>query len=319
MSESVHDEHIRYYREMLLIRRFEEKVAWMFSRDMIAGTCHLCCGQEACAVGAIAALDDRDPVVSNHRGHGHVLAKGGDPKLLMAELMGKASGYCAGKGGTQHLCVLDAAFLGTNGITGGGIPFATGVAFSSRYREAGEVITCFFGDGASNQGTFHESLNMASIWKLPVVYFCENNAYAMSMHVSCSVAVEDIAIRAQAYGMPGVVVDGMDLLAVRGAMEEAVGRARAGEGPTLIEAKTYRFSGHSKSDRRVYRTREEEERWKDRDPILLWRTHLVQLGVAEDALARVVQQVDQVIEDAVAFASAAAFSPADEAHRGVYA
>ncbi len=319
VSQDLSDGYLDYYRTMLLIRRFEEKVADMFSEDLVSGTCHLCCGQEACAVGAVSALSMKDLVVSNHRGHGHLLARGGDPVRLMAELLGKAEGYCMGKGGTQHLCAMDIAFLGTNGITGGGIPIATGAALSSQYRDSGEVVACFFGEGASNQGTFHESLNMASIWQLPVVYFCENNLYGMSMHVSRSMAVDDVAIRSQAYSMPGTVVDGMDVLAVRDAMGNAVERARAGDGPSLVEAKTYRYDGHSKSDRRVYRTKEEEEDWRSRDPVVSWRARLVDMGASPDLLDEIDQEAARQVDAAARHAQEASFAEPAEATRGVYA
>jgi pyruvate dehydrogenase E1 component alpha subunit len=319
MSRDLPDEYLEYYRKMVLIRRFEEKVASMFSDDLVSGTCHLCCGQEACAVGAVSALSETDLIVSNHRGHGHLLARGGDPVRLMAELLGKAEGYCMGKGGTQHLCAMDIAFLGTNGVTGGGIPIATGAALSSQYRDSNEVVACFFGDGASNQGTFHESLNMASIWKLPVVYFCENNLYGMSMHANRSMAVRDIAVRSQAYDMPGVIVDGMDVIAVRDAVAAAVDRARSGGGPSLVEAKTYRYEGHSKSDRRVYRTKAEEASWRERDPITNWRAKLVDTGAACDVLGKIEREVVVQVENAVKYAQEASFAEPEEATQGVYA
>ena len=319
MSQNVPDEYLDYYRKMALIRQFEEKVARMFSEDLISGTCHLCSGQEACAVGAVSALSEEDFVVSNHRGHGHLLAKGGDPMRLMAELLGKGAGYCKGKGGTQHLCAMNIAFLGTNGVTGGGIPIATGAGLSCQYRDSGEIVACFFGDGASNQGTFHESLNMASIWKLPVVYFCENNLYGMSMHVNRSMAVSDIAVRSQAYNMPGAVVDGMDVLAVKAAMDDAVERAREGGGPSLIEAKTYRYEGHSKSDKCMYRTKEEEEDWHSRDPVVSWRARLVESGIVSGVLDQIEKEAMRRVENAAKYAQEASYAEPEEATRGVYA
>lgn len=309
---------LEYYRRMLLIRLLEEKVAWLFSRDLVSGTCHLCVGQEACAVGALAAIRPDDLVVSTHRGHGHALAKGCDPRRLMAELTGKSPGYCRGKGGTQHLSVMEIGFVGTNGITGGGIPIATGLGLAAAYRKTGQVVLSFFGDGASNQGTFHESLNMAALWKLPVVYVCENNGYAMSTPASRGVAVKDIAVRAASYGMPGSVVDGMDLLAVREAVAGAAESARAGRGPSLIEAKTYRFSGHSKSDRRVYRTRQEEHEWEARDPIRRWKEWMLGHGVAAGSIDAIEKSAGASIDDAATFAAEADDVPASEALNGAY-
>ena len=287
---------------MLLIRRFEEKVNWLFTRDFLPGTSHLSIGQEAVAVGAVSALSKEDYVISTHRGHGHFLAKGAAPKKLLAELMGKGTGYCRGKGGTQHLCAVEINFLGTNGITGGGIPVATGIGLSIKLRGTSQVVLCFFGDGASNQGTFHESLNMASIWKLPVIYLCENNLYAMSMPVRDSMNIEDIAVRASSYGIPGVVVDGMNLLAVKQATADAAKLACGGGGPTLIEAKTYRFCGHSKSDLLKYRTKDEEEQWRAKDSLNTWCQYLLKQGIAKEELDGISDSVDAEIEAAVEFA-----------------
>lgn len=307
-----------YYR-MLLIRHFEETIAQLFSEGQMSGTCHLAIGQEACAVGATAALAPGDLVVSNHRGHGHALAKGADPSKMMAEILGRKTGYCRGKGGSQHMCAMDVGFLGTNGITGGGIPIATGAGLSALYRGSGQVVMCFFGDGASNQGTFHESLNMAGIWRLPVVYFCENNLYAMSMHVSASTASKSIAGRASSYGMKGVEVDGMDVLAVRDAAYRAVDAARAGSGPILIEAKTYRFSGHSKSDQRIYRTKDEEAEWLKKDPLTLCRRRLVEEGVDSKELDAVERKAIDAMVRAADFASKSEYASEQETMSGVYA
>ncbi|MHB9025380.1 MAG: thiamine pyrophosphate-dependent dehydrogenase E1 component subunit alpha [Armatimonadota bacterium] len=263
---------------MLLIRRFEERVDALFADGELKGTSHLAVGQEATAVGACAALAPDDYVTSNHRGHGHFLARGGDPSRIMAELFGKATGYSQGRGGTQHMADFSIGFLGMNGITGGMLPIAAGAAYSARYRNSRQVTLAFFGDGASNQGTFHETLNMAAIWQLPLVLFCENNCYAMSSPASCMVSVGDIAARAAGYGMPGCVIDGNDVLAVRETVRQAAQRARSGEGPTLIEAKTYRLLGHSRGDLRVYRTRDEEAEWAARDPITRLADGLIAQG-----------------------------------------
>ncbi|HOF88345.1 MAG TPA: thiamine pyrophosphate-dependent dehydrogenase E1 component subunit alpha [Armatimonadota bacterium] len=257
----------RILRTMLLIRRLEERVDALFAAGELRGTSHLSAGQEATAVGACAALRADDYVTSNHRGHGHFLAKGGEARRIMAELFGKATGYSQGKGGTQHMADFSIGFLGMNGITGGMLPIAAGAAFSARYRGSGQVALAFFGDGASNQGTFHEALNLAAIWRLPAVFLCENNCYAMSSPACHMVSGARIADRAAGYGLPGVTVDGNDVAAVYAAVAEAAARARAGDGPTLIEALTYRILGHSRGDLRVYRTREEEAEWAARDPI----------------------------------------------------
>ena len=294
------------YEMMLTIRGFEQRVARLFEEGLIHGTAHLCIGQEACAVGAVSALRPTDPIVSNHRGHGHFLARTADPAGLMAELLGKGTGVCMGRGGSQHLCHAERAFYGTTGITGGGLPMATGLALSQKLRKTGAVVICFFGDGAANQGTFHESLNMASIWDLPVLYFCENNLYAMSTAVCDSMRVPAIADRASAYGMAGTGVDGMDVEAVRETVAEAAARARVDKGPVLIEAQCYRFCGHSKSDRLVYRTRQEEEHWRRRDPIALYRSRLLADGVDEGRLAEIERRAEALVEEVYRQAAAAA-------------
>jgi len=239
---------------MLKIRRFEEKLNDLYAMGYIQGTIHLYIGQEAVSVGACAALKNHDYITSTHRGHGHFIAKGGDINRIMAEIWGLDEGYCAGRGGTQHMADFSIGHLGSNGITGGQIPIATGAALAIKMQGKEQVVLCFFGDGATNEGVFHESLNMGAVWKLPVVYICENNLYAMSTPVSNAFAIKDIATRATAYGMPGHIVDGMDVVDVKRVVDEAVNRARDGRGPTLVECKTYRFLGHSRSDTRAYRT-----------------------------------------------------------------
>jgi TPP-dependent pyruvate/acetoin dehydrogenase alpha subunit len=292
------------YRRMLVIRLFEETVERLFSRGLIQGTAHPAIGQEAVAVGACGALrPGRDCVTSTHRGHGHCLACGGDPNRAMAELFGKATGYSRGRGGSQLMADFSLGFLGSNGITGAGLPVAAGAALAFQLRRAARVALCFFGDGAANQGVFHEALNLAAIWKLPVVYVCENNRYAMSMPVEKSIAIRDIADRATAYGMPGLIVDGNDLEEVRGAVRAAAERARRAEGPTLIECKTYRLSGHSRGDPRRYRSREEEAQWRRKDPIAAWRRTLRARGLltTEDD-RRIRHAARAAIREAVAFA-----------------
>ncbi|MHB0937386.1 MAG: thiamine pyrophosphate-dependent dehydrogenase E1 component subunit alpha [Armatimonadota bacterium] len=293
-------------RCMLLIRHFETRVDQLFAAGELRGTSHLSAGQEAVAAGACAALQPDDYVSSNHRGHGHFLAKGADAHRLMAELFGKEPGYSQGRGGTQHVADLGIGFLGMNGITAGMLPVATGAAFSAKYRGSGQIALAFFGDGASNQGAFHEALNMAAIWQLPAVYLCENNCYAMSSPACGMVSVCNIADRAAGYGIPGVIVDGNDVLAVRDAVAAATDRARAGGGPTLIEAKTYRLFGHSRGDLCVYRTREEEAAWAANDPITRFRDRLLADGaLTADAYAALEQESCAEVDDAVAFARSA--------------
>jgi acetoin:2,6-dichlorophenolindophenol oxidoreductase subunit alpha len=268
-----------YLRQMYLIRLFEEQAEQLYIRGMIHGTMHLSIGQEASGVGACAALRPDDYILSTHRGHGHCIAKGARIERMMAEFMGKETGYCRGRGGSMHIADVEGGNLGANGIVAGGIPIATGVGLSLKMRRDSRICLTFFGDGAANEGAFHEALNMAAIWSLPVVFFCENNTYAMSMHVARAFPIANIADRAAAYGFPGVTVDGNDFFAVYTAAAEAVARARSGGGPTLIEAKTYRWRGHSKSDRNLYRTQQEIEEWKARDPIPRLQNRLLELDM----------------------------------------
>ncbi len=290
---------------MLLIRTFEEKAEELYGLGRVHGTMHLSIGQEAVAVGVCQALRSDDYILSTHRGHGHCLAKGADVRRMMAEFLGKETGYCRGRGGSMHIADVEGGNLGANGIVAGGLPIATGVGLSIQIRRTQQVCVAFFGDGAANEGAFHESLNLASIWELPVVFVCENNQYAMSMPVRNSMRVERVAERACAYGIPGRTVDGMDVMSVFEAAQEAVERARKGEGPTLLECITYRYRGHSKSDRQRYRSREEVERWRSRDPIERFRAYLQGEGLLEEeeyeALRR--SAVEQV-EEAVRFAEA---------------
>lgn len=318
MSES-RDDLLGYLRTMWVIRHFEEALDDLFGRGLVRGTCHLCVGQEAAAVGACAALRPDDQINSTHRGHGHFIAKGGDPKRMMAELFGRATGYAGGRGGSQHMAGWAVGFLGSNGITGGGIPVATGAALSAKYLGTGRVVVSFFGDGATAQGAFHEALNMGSLWRLPVVYLCENNLYAMSTPLRQHSAVDSIAARAAAYAMPGVEVDGNDLLAVKACVSAAAERARCGHGPTLIDCRTYRFLGHSKSDKREYRTAEEEQAARDRDPILLFQRELLRRDDVTEADIRGAEaEARAVIDDAIEFARNSP-EPAGDPLVGVYA
>lgn len=289
--------------DMLLIRRFEEKVEQLFQQGKIHGTMHLCIGQEATAVGACAVLTNEDKIISTHRGHGHCIAKGTEVDRMMAELLGKVTGYCKGKGGSMHIADLDKGNLGANGIVAGGLPLATGAALTSKMKKLGYVVVCFFGDGSTNEGAFHESLNLASVWNLPVIFFCENNQYGMSGSIKEMTNIQHIAERAASYGIPGEIVDGNDLLEVTEVTKKAVERAQNGEGPTLIEAKTYRWRGHSRSDARKYRTRDEEKEWKTKDPIELFKNKLIEENMlTEEAFLEIEEQVKKEIEAAVEFA-----------------
>lgn len=269
-------------RKMHLIRQFEEGAEESYMRGLIHGTMHLSIGQEASAVGICLGLTDQDQITSTHRGHGHCIAKGADVSRMFAEFFGKTTGYCRGRGGSMHIADVSTGNLGANGIVGGGIPIAVGAALTAKKLKNGKVVVSFFGDGANNEGAFHEALNMAAIWKLPVVFVCENNGYGMSTSVERATAVKNIADRAAAYAMPGVIVEGNVVSDVAEAMHEATERARKGEGPTLIECKTYRYRGHSKSDRNRYRTKEEIEEWMtERDPIEMFEAELQELGVID--------------------------------------
>ena len=306
--------------KMYKIRFFEETVDELFARGLVHGTMHLSIGQEASAVGSVSALRDEDYILSTHRGHGHCIAKDADLKLMMAEFWGKETGYCRGRGGSMHIADMEARNLGANGVVGGGIPLAVGVGLSLKMRGREEIVMGFFGDGAANQGSFHEALNMAAIWCLPVVYVCENNQYGMSMSVGKAFKIKNISQRAAGYGMRGVTVDGNDVLEVYGAATDAVQRARTGEGPTLLECKTYRWKGHSKSDQERYRTREEIEAWKKKDPIKRFRETLIAEGVIRDEEARQIEEgARQSIDEAVEYAQASPEPAVDTILEGVYA
>jgi pyruvate dehydrogenase E1 component alpha subunit len=307
------------YTNMLKIRRFEEKVGELFAAGKIPGFVHLYIGEEAVATGVCAHLRKDDYITSTHRGHGHLISKGGDLKLMMAELFGKRTGYCKGKGGSMHIADVDLGILGANGIVGGGPPIATGAALAAKYKGTDQVAVCFLGDGASNQGTFHEGVNMASIWKLPVIFVVENNMYGISLSQTRSMRVQDIADRAAAYDIPGFVVDGNDVIAVYEAAGEAIQRARAGEGPALIECKTYRYRGHFEGDPMIYRTREEEEMWKAKDPIPRFEAKLKEMGVLTEAQAREInERIIAQVEEAVRFAEESPWPAPEEVLEDVY-
>ena len=252
---------------MWKIRKFEEAVEDLFGRGMMHGTMHLSIGQEAGPTGMCMALRIDDQITSTHRGHGHCIAKGADLTRMIAELLGKKIGYCGGRGGSMHIADAETGNLGANGVVGGGVPIAVGAALASKLQKKGTVAVSFFGDGSMNEGAFHEAANLAAIWNLPVVLFCENNKYGMSSATSKAFKLENLADRGKGYGIPGETVDGNDVVAVYEAAERAVNRARNGEGPTLIESVTYRWKGHSRSDKNLYRTKEEIEEWKEKDPL----------------------------------------------------
>jgi pyruvate dehydrogenase E1 component alpha subunit len=290
-------------RRMYLIRRFEEGAEDAYMRGLIHGTMHLSIGQEASAVGACMDLRKSDYITSTHRGHGHCIAKGAEPKLMFAEFFGKEEGYCRGRGGSMHIADVASGNLGANGIVGGGMPIAVGAALAIRKQKRDDVALCFFGDGASNEGAFHEALNMAAIWKLPVLFICENNKYGMSVSTERSMAVVNVADRASAYRMPGKIVDGNNIADVAETVIQATERARRGDGPTLIESKTYRIRGHSKSDRNRYRTKEEIEEWSRRDPIASFESELVLHGITTASQAGAIRAAaEKEIADAIEFA-----------------
>lgn len=306
-------------RKMILIRKFEEGAEDSYTRGLIHGTMHLSIGQEASAVASCMALGDDDKITSTHRGHGHCVARNADLGRMFAEFFGKETGYCRGRGGSMHIADVARGNLGANGIVGGGLPIAVGAALSAKRLGSGAVTVCFFGDGANNEGAFHEALNMAAIWALPVVFVCENNRYGMSTPVERATAVPHIADRAAAYGMPGVTVDGNDFSAVAEAVDAAVARARRGEGPSLVENLTYRWRGHSKSDRNRYRTKDEIADWMTRDPIARMSELLIAHGIlSREGLAALEAEASAEIARAIEFARLSPAPRIEEATRYVY-
>lgn len=293
------------HRRMVRIRHFEEAAGRLAEANRLPGFLHLYVGEEAVAAGVCGALRDADQISSTHRGHGHLVAKGGDFKRMMAELMGKATGYCNGKGGSMHICDLDLNMLGANGIVGGGVPIAVGAGLANKYKGTDNVSVVFFGDGSTNIGAFHEAANMAAALELPVVFVCENNEYGEYTPREQTMAITDVVDRATGYGMPGVIVDGMDVVAMYEAAGEAIARARAGQGPSFIEAKTYRFYNHHGVQvlGMKYRSDEELERWKQRDPIDLLEARLPELGVMTvEQIGAVHAEIEAQIEEAIQFA-----------------
>ena len=305
----------RLYADMVRIRRFEEEVFEFYKRGLMPGLAHLYIGEEAVAAGACAAIRPDDYLSSTHRGHGHLIARGADTKKMMAEILGRRDGYCRGKGGSMHIMDMSLGILGANGIVGGGIPIATGAGYSCRYRGTDQVVLCFFGDGASNEGTFHESINMAAAWDLPVVYIIENNLYGITVNIERVTKEHDLARRAVGYGIEGVTIDGNDAALVYETVSKAVAHARAGRGPTLIECKTYRQHGHNGNDAGAYRAPGELEFWKSRDPIRLFEeSGALSPAVREELRAA----AEREIREACAFAEASPYPAPDELMRDIF-
>ena len=306
------------YVGMKRIREFETKAMTLFAEGRIPGFVHLYIGEEAVATGICENLRSDDYITSTHRGHGHIIAKGGDFKRMMAELYGRETGYCKGKGGSMHIADSEKGILGANGIVGAGHNIAAGAGLSISYRGTDQVCVCFFGDGSTNQGTFHESMNLASIWKLPVVFVCENNGYGISMSQERHQAIKDIADRGASYGVPGVVVDGNDILAVYEAGKEAVARARKGLGPTLIECKTYRHRGHFEGDATVYRSKEELNEWLKKDPIPRFVEFLKENGFSAGELQAIDAEIEKELQAAIKFADESPLPALEKAVEDVY-
>lgn len=317
------DLKIRLYRTMLLIRHFEEQAVEQKARQAIPGLLHLYIGEEAVATGVCAALRQDDYISSTHRGHGHCIAKGGKVSLMMAELFGRRDGYCHGKGGSMHIADIDLGILGANGIVGAGLPIAGGAGLSIKLRRSDQVVVCFFGDGGANTGAFHESLNLASVWKLPVIFVCENNLYAISVSQKRACAIQDIYLRKDAYNMEGAMVDGNDVIAVYEKAKEAVDFARSGEGPFLLECKTYRWRGHyeGEADRTfAYRSKEEIEAWKKKCPISRFQKQLLDEGIlSPDGCEQIEQEVQHEIMEAIRFAENCPFPDPEDALIGLFA
>lgn len=307
------------YEKMIRIRFFEQEAQNKFAEGEVPGFVHLYIGEEAIATGACTAIREDDYITSTHRGHGHIIAKGGDTKFMMAELYGRTTGYCKGKGGSMHIADATKGILGANGIVGAGHNIAAGAGLSIQYRGTDQVCVCFFGDGSTNQSTFHEALNLASVWKLPVIFVCENNGYGISVSQDRHQNIVDISVRAQSYNIPGFTVDGNDVLAVYEAVEEAAKHAREKKGPTLIECKTYRHRGHFEGDATAYRTKEELEEWLLKDPIPRYEKYLVENGVmTSEELDQVKAKIKEEINQAVEFAKSSPIPEPDSVVEDVY-
>ena len=320
MPQPDRDTLLKLYRTMTTIRHFEERGVPETGQRGMSSSVHSSVGQEAVPTGVCAHLTDEDYIGSTHRGHGHCIAKGVDPKLMMAELFGRSDGPNKGKGGSMHIADMSKGMLGTNGIVAGSVPLAVGAALTSKIRRLGRVAVAFFGDGGANQGVLHECMNLASVWKLPVIFCCENNGYAESTPVEYGLSVANVADRAAAYDMPGFHVDGMDVLEVYEAAGQAVARARAGDGPSLLEARTYRYYGHTVFDNPLtYRTKEEEDHWRARDPLLTFRNQMAQSGAIDAAqLDELDEEARLLMEDAVKFADDSPLPEPHEIYEDVY-
>ncbi len=306
-------------KTMRMIRTFETEAQNQFAMGAIPGFVHLYIGEEAVATGACTALNEDDYITSTHRGHGHIIAKGGDVKYMMAELFGKETGYCKGKGGSMHIADATKGILGANGIVGAGHNIAVGAGLSAQYRGTDQVCVCFFGDASTNQSTFHEAMNLASVWKLPVVFVCENNGYGISVSQERHQNITDISVRAQSYNVPGITIDGNDVLAVYEAVREAVAYAREKKGPTLIECKTYRHRGHFEGDATVYRTQEELEEWKKKDPIPRLEKYLLDNEImTQEEIDALNADVQAEVNAAVAFAKESPVAPLESIVEDVY-
>ena len=309
------DTALDLYRTMVLIRKFEEKLFHLFSTRAMPGSMHQYNGQEAVAAGICAHLSNEDYITSTHRGHGHCIAKGADINAIMAEMFAKETGCCKGMGGSMHIADFSVGMLGANAIVAGGIPIAVGAGWSCSYLKNSKVSVAFFGDGAANEGAFHEALNLASVWRLPVVFVCENNLYGFSTHYRRVTNIDNIADRAQSYGITGVVADGMDVGDVYTKAGECIEGARTKKGPAMLECKTYRFRGHSRFEPAAYRSKDELEEWKERDPISSWRKKLTgEMKIEEHRLAGIEEHAQKAIDDSVAFAEAGP-DPAPSAYR----
>ena len=316
------DQSIELYRKMVTIRFFEEKIVDMYARGLVPGLAHLYVGEEAVATGVCANLRKEDYITSTHRGHGHVIAKGAEVKYMMAELFGKKTGYCKGKGGSMHIADVEIGILGANGIAGGGIPLAVGAGLSAKMRKTDQVTACFFGDGSSNNGTFHEGLNFAAVHRLPVVFVCENNTYGISVSQKQHQTIQDVSIRAVAYNMPGVTIDGNDVMAVYETSGKAIQRARAGEGPTLVECKTYRWRGHHEGDPnqgRRYRTMDEVKEWMEKCPIKRFQERLVEEKIlTRPKIKKIREEIQKEIDDSVEYANQSPFPEPQDLYEDVY-
>ena len=320
MHASLTDEQLlEMYQKMLLIRKFEEKVGDLFAAGKIPGFVHLYIGEEAVAVGVISALRKDDYLTSTHRGHGHCIARGADVRRMMAELFGKRDGYCKGKGGSMHMFDISLGILGANGIVAAGCPLAVGAGLTAKLRKTDQVVIGFFGDGATNHGTLHEALNLSAVWKLPIIWVCENNLYAEATPISATVNISDIAQMAGSYNIPSEIVDGNDILVVYDAAKTAVERARLGDGPTFIECKTYRHRGHYEGDPVIYRTKEQDQEWLKKDPIPRFESQLISdRKVTEERVGRIQVDVKNLIDGAIQFAENSPPSPTEEALRDVF-